>query len=217
MRAFRIGRKPPGPWANMTPPIRGGVFYKDETPPTPLSDDDVDSDDSSGKTSVSSLTTITALCSSVESLDKLVPSAAEPSLRRRDASGSTPALDASLPLNKLEGVASTRLLRYPLNPYKLTNLAIEKEIDRDLQSYPSVDPAVQQDITRSYQLLHQRVQDSGLYDCPYLEYGYEAMRYVTLFSLFILTLRPGWYLVSAAILGLFWVGIQLLCHCLICN
>ncbi|KAK4099524.1 fatty acid/sphingolipid desaturase [Parathielavia hyrcaniae] len=38
MKAFRIGRKPLGIWANMTPPIRGGIYGKrdhDQVPPTP--------------------------------------------------------------------------------------------------------------------------------------------------------------------------------------
>ncbi|KAJ8122359.1 hypothetical protein ONZ43_g1423 [Nemania bipapillata] len=30
MKAFRIGRKPPGPWTNLTPPIRGGVYHQEE-------------------------------------------------------------------------------------------------------------------------------------------------------------------------------------------
>lgn len=32
MKAFRIGRKPTGPWPNRTPPIRGGVFHASKTP-----------------------------------------------------------------------------------------------------------------------------------------------------------------------------------------
>ncbi|EAQ83709.1 hypothetical protein CHGG_10113 [Chaetomium globosum CBS 148.51] len=33
MKAFRIGRKPPGIWTNKTPPIRGGLYQKEATTP----------------------------------------------------------------------------------------------------------------------------------------------------------------------------------------
>lgn len=35
MKAFRIGRKPPGIWTNKTPPIRGGIYQKQATPTPP--------------------------------------------------------------------------------------------------------------------------------------------------------------------------------------
>ena len=35
MKAFRIGRKPAGIWANRTPPIRGGIFQKQDALPSP--------------------------------------------------------------------------------------------------------------------------------------------------------------------------------------
>lgn len=92
-----------------------------------------------------------------------------------------------------------------LSPTEYTDWAMQQEISQDLRGYPSVDPAVQQDITRKYQAMHQKVKDLGYYDCPYVEYGKECARYLSLFTAFAVLLHYEWYLPSAFFLGLFWV------------
>lgn len=86
-----------------------------------------------------------------------------------------------------------------------TAWAVQLGVDRGVRDYPSVDPAVQQDIVEKYRIMHDKVRDEGLYDCPYVEYGKEICRYLTLFSLFLTFLHNEWYITSAVFLGLFWV------------
>jgi delta8-fatty-acid desaturase len=95
-----------------------------------------------------------------------------------------------------------------LSPAKYTEWAERKEVDQDIQDYPSLDPVRQQDIVRKYRAMHERIHNEGLYDCPYLEYGKEMIRYSALFAGFLVALRYGWYTTSAALLGLFWVRSQ---------
>lgn len=84
---------------------------------------------------------------------------------------------------------------------------MQHEVGRDLEDYPSLEPAVQLDIARKYRVMHQKVHDMGYYNCHYVEYAKEIARYLTLFTLSMVTLRYEWYMISAAFLGLFWV-----CH-----
>lgn len=89
---------------------------------------------------------------------------------------------------------------------------IQGEIDADLAKYPSLDAATQTAITHKFRALHQRVQDEGYYDCRYLEYGKECVRYAALFALFVFFLRREWYFTSACFLGLFWHQIMFTAH-----
>lgn len=88
---------------------------------------------------------------------------------------------------------------------RFADAAVLREIEEESRNYPSLDPKVQQDITRKYQILHERVKDAGLYECPYIEYGKEMMRYTSLFVGFLTALHYSWYITSAICLGLFWV------------
>jgi hypothetical protein len=85
--------------------------------------------------------------------------------------------------------------------------AMQGEIEDSLRDYPSLDDATQRAISSAYQDLHQQVKDHGLYECRYSEYAKEITRYLILFALFCTALRHGWYLTSAAFLGLFWVSL----------
>lgn len=82
---------------------------------------------------------------------------------------------------------------------------IQTEVEDGLRDFPSLDIATQSDIEAKYQKLHQRVKDEGFYQCNYTQYAKEIARYSTIFTLFGLALLNGWYLTSAAFLGLFWV------------
>ncbi|KAK6216901.1 fatty acid desaturase [Colletotrichum tabaci] len=86
-----------------------------------------------------------------------------------------------------------------------TDWSIQQNLQRDLDAYSSLDPAVQQDIQAKYRLLHERVKDAGLFDCPYSEYGKETCRYSMLFASFLVALNFEWYMTSACFLGLFWM------------
>ncbi|KAF5693053.1 delta-5 delta-6 fatty acid desaturase [Fusarium globosum] len=95
---------------------------------------------------------------------------------------------------------------------RVANAGVAREIQNDLETYPSLDTRVQDEIARKYQLLHQRIHDEGLYQCPYVEYGKEMMRYTTLFTLFGVLFYNQWYITSAVFLGLFWHQIMFSAH-----
>jgi delta8-fatty-acid desaturase len=184
MKAFRIGRKAPGIWTNKTPPIRGGIYQKQQsqratTPPPSAPASPASRADSLFSSPNSSLTSVT----SVESLW----------------------LDSDDP-------AATGKKVFAGDAAAYTDWVENQEIDKDTEGYPSLDPAVQQDITEKYRALHQRVRDEGFYNCPYLEYGKEAVRYALLFGVSMLALRHGWYVTSALFLGLFWHQIMFTAH-----
>ena len=83
----------------------------------------------------------------------------------------------------------------------------QKEVADGLAENPSVDPETQRAIVGEYRALHQRIKDDGLYNCPYIEYGKECLRYGFLFGTFIYLLCAKWYFTSAIFLGLFWVSV----------
>ena len=86
-----------------------------------------------------------------------------------------------------------------------TAQVMQQEIDDNIAAYPSLDADTQRVITLKYQALHERVKNEGYYDCRYIEYGKEAIRYSTLFATFLFALHSKWYITSAVFLGLFWV------------
>lgn len=86
---------------------------------------------------------------------------------------------------------------------------IQGEIDDNLRDYPSLDADTQNAIDVKFKALHQRVKDEGYYNCDFSQYAKEISRYAILLACFIFTLRAGWYLVSAAFLGVFWVRDQI--------
>ncbi|CAH0058047.1 unnamed protein product [Clonostachys solani] len=208
MKAFRIGRKPAGPWPNMTPPIRGGIYTPSETAKTLESDDDEDllshiGDGASSATSAASSSSSIA-DDSAESLEKkayeagLAPDSSDSSaVRRRNATA-----DASRPAPKIRH----------LSPTEYTDWAMQRDVGRDLEEYPSVEPILQQDIAQKYGELHQKIVDMGYYNTPYLDYGKECARYFTLFAAFIVFLRWQWFVPSAICLGLFWHQIMFSAH-----
>lgn len=218
MKAYRIGRKPMGPWLNKTPPVRGGVFRsyslhnEPDVPessiwisePESLSDDaDNDSSDDLLSDRLSSSYTPASLspCSTPSLHGVDVPNAGISrlslekglSLRRRIASSaSSTTSSAATPPTKC--------------PVQYTDWAVQQGVDKGRRDYPSVDPIVQQGIVNRYRALHQQIHDEGLDSCRYIEYGKEMMRYTSLFVGFLTALHYGWYMTSAVMLGLFWVS-----------
>ncbi|KAM0193031.1 hypothetical protein ACHAPA_003993 [Fusarium lateritium] len=191
MKAYRIGRKQ-GSWVNRTPPIRGGIFCKDapDEKEIELSDSSVASDADADETS---------------SLDDAVSSASE--------AGSTTGVDVKGAEGLKQRGAKTEENRKRTATLSVANAGVAREIQHDLETYPSpLDAGVQHDIARKYQVLHQKVHDMGLYNCAYIEYGKELARYTTLFSLFALGIYNEWYLTSALFLGLFWHQIMFTAH-----
>ena len=186
MKCFRVGRKPPGAWTNMTPPIRGGIFRKEGAPPAceveDVSDDTSDDSD----------------------FDEKAP--LRQSMRRRSPPRKEPVIvDPSL-LEKgaLDPAVSAKIEdSEPATEY--ADVAMQEEVERDIRDYPSVDAEVQDEIVEKFRALHQRVHDENFYECRLVEYGKEMVRYSLLFTASMVALYHEWYMTSAAFLGLFWV------------
>ncbi|OAQ73956.1 delta 8-(E)-sphingolipid desaturase [Pochonia chlamydosporia 170] len=222
MKAYRIGRKPMGPWTNRTPPIRGGVFQtgtqsdivpdKSEAQLLALDQekDFVDEGYGSG-------------ISRVASRDMSHRSSPDPELEY--ATGSQLNLEQPVPRGKAphlgdDTIKSKKPIRrhkatepqLALNPEEWTEWAIQQGKVTDGRDFPALESDIQGDIALKYRLLHRRIQDEGLYNCPYIEYGKEMARYTTLFGLFLFTLYHGWFMTSAVFLGLFWHQIMFTAH-----
>ncbi|PTB63097.1 fatty acid/sphingolipid desaturase [Trichoderma citrinoviride] len=182
MAAYRIGRKPMGPWVNRTPPIRGGIFRKYNLHNEPEIPDFVDKLD----TSIPSLF--------------LDPSLGQ-GLRKRNASSAASSVSDA---EETDSPAARRV--------EYTNRFVREGAEKSSRDYPSVDPEVQQGIIERYRALHQQIRDEGLYNCRYSEYGKEMLRYSALFISFLFALHHGWYMTSAVFLGLFWHQIMFTAH-----
>lgn len=201
MTAYRIGRRPSGVWTNTTPPIRGGVYRKlgETITVASASDSETEVDDDN------------SLASSICSCD------VAPDCRRRTTtvahkqdsepcSSNTSVSDGEGQSEKIgEGFWKQSSHLSSLSRKQYVAERLECHADIDVEQYPSVEKDVQQEIVRKYRALHQQVRDEGLYECPYLDYGKEMLRYTALFATFLVLLRYDQYLLSAVFLGLFWV------------
>ncbi|MCJ1253924.1 hypothetical protein MMC24_001738 [Lignoscripta atroalba] len=212
MGQYRIGRIAE-PWTNLTPPIRGGIYREYDT------EDDLSSEEdeaSSSPASWNSSTTSLDIANdpplvSCDALSKSKDSNSSTSsdvTKGRDIKASIPSRRSRY-MNAKPGSSST-IQYYSSEQY--TSSAVQKEIDDDTRDYPSVDAATQRNITLKYQALHQRVKDEGFYNCQYSEYAKELVRYSLLFAIFLISLRAGWYITSAAFLGFFWHQIMFTAH-----
>ncbi|KAF4983842.1 hypothetical protein FZEAL_848 [Fusarium zealandicum] len=190
MKPYRIGRKQ-GSWVNRTPPIRGGIFHKEGEPLVSSATSSASDTEGSVGDSVSSAS---SLCSCGNDLTHK-----DCTLHHRST--------ASSPRPEPVEVVNKRT-----TTIRVANAAVAREIEKDLATYPCVSAGVQEDIARKYQSLHQRVKDEGLYECPYIEYGKEMLRYSTLFAAFAFFLHLQWYTTSAVFLGTFWHQIMFTAH-----
>ncbi|PTD13293.1 Delta 8-(E)-sphingolipid desaturase [Fusarium culmorum] len=185
MKAYRIGRKQ-GPWTNRTPPIRGGIFRKDAPKRSNYTEESL----------ANSSILDDAASSASSATDDIVVGGGDDilkveGLRHRSAT------IKSEPNSKRSAILRVANAGVAHRPGKLP---------------PPEDTKVQTDIRRKYQLLHDRIRDEGLYQCPYIEYGKELARYTTLFALFGTLFYNQWYITSAIFLGLFWHQIMFSAH-----
>lgn len=193
MNRFCIGRVA-GNWINMAPPIQGGVYRTNDEGNE--DDTDVSLDDDASVITDSGIDCGTA--SDNSSVTDLLSSDDEKDgLRKRKTA---------------KGRAEKAITVEAMTPAQFVSSAVQAEIDADLAKYPSLDYETQRDIAVRFQALHQRIRDENYYQCRYREYGKEMVRYLSLFALFIYTLRKEWYFVSACFLGLFWHQIMFTAH-----
>ncbi|KYK54086.1 fatty acid desaturase [Drechmeria coniospora] len=221
MKAYRIGRKPMGPWTNRTPPIRGGTYQVRDQLDKPAASDTAS--DPAWHAAEKEALPDSPLVDVGTPTGGLSPRCDQgfgtacqpkPACSRRATPRGSPSRIGHIsgdPLNDVEKQPAPRG-RAGLSPQEYTEWAVQQGRHLDLHEYPSLDPAVQEDIAAKYMALHQRISDEGLYSCPYLQYAKEMTRYLTLFGLFLAFLCHQWYLTSAVFLGLFWHQIMFTAH-----
>lgn len=224
MKAYRIGRKPTGPWTNRTPPIRGGVFLVKPQPDNSLDDSDAETgkekdfvdegygsaaSQRSGSLSPEPESATGRHLSPIPSPASRANAQSEQAVPRARVGYSSSSSRSNDPG---DGVGKPGQAQIALNPDEWTEWAIQQGQSLDIREYPSLDTQTQQEIAHKYRLLHRRVQEGGFYSCPYIEYGKEMVRYTIIFASFIVALRAEWYMTSAACLGLFWHQIMFTAH-----
>lgn len=207
MKAYRIGRVQL-PWTNLEPPIRAGPSAHRKTPELVVDEedsassadvDDADSVFSAKPDPLSSSNSSVGISDS--ELDPVKDAYRdEAGVRRRNVTSAPTSAGAKttepFPTENLSRATYTAAME-------------QKEIADGIRNYPSLDAETQQAIRSEYEALHKLIQEQGLYDCPYGEYGKEMIRYSVLFAAFFYFLRIEWYLTSAVFLGLFWVCVRL--------
>ncbi|KAK6349939.1 hypothetical protein TWF696_006197 [Orbilia brochopaga] len=191
MIKFKIGYIQ-GPWVNFKPPIQGGKFrlINDNC----LSENCISEDtaNTSGSDVVSSGSATPTSSSSERDF------VFDPRLRQRK-----PTADASSVSSMSEGEDEA-------------TLALKQEQERrlmeDLNTYPSLDMATQQNIIAKYRELDRKLREKGLYQCNYWAYGRECIRYFSFIGLFIYFLKTGWFKLSAIFLGILWHQLTFTVH-----
>jgi delta8-fatty-acid desaturase len=214
MKAYRIGREPRGPWTNRTPPLRGGVFQTEtqavealDTSESQILDQEKRLIEGGYGSGVGRLPSRYQLHRSSLSPEPECATGSQVTSQGAAARGGASQLgDYTVNSKRPAGGVRITEARVALKPEEWTEWAIQQGKLNDRRHFPSLDPDIQGDIVSKYRLLHRRIQDEGLYSCPYVEYGKEMCRYTSLFGTFLYTLSHGWYITSAVFLGLFWVS-----------
>lgn len=204
MRAYQIGSIE-GPWTNFLPPIQGGSFRRIDKENETASDDIIQTqiaDEWAAETQASRLEERDSSSEGSSGQPSPIFDPAETpidSLRQRKTGHSRSRSSSATSL-------STMALDEDSHQPKLTEAEkrTQKEIQDDLEKYPSLDPVTQAEIIQKYRLLHQRIRAEGLFDCRYSSYMIELCRYTFLFAMFLTTLRWGWWCTSGFFLGALW-------------
>lgn len=186
MSKFQIGRID-GSWRNFLPPIQGGNFRPYFQGTEEMQSENEGEDASTESSSPSDSPTFDG------------PS----DFRRRRR---RPSYDYNL--HEVSSLSSLSSIEMPTSrdQSKLSHIdaRTQQEVTLDLVKYPSLDSATQKEIVQKYRLLYDRLQAEGLFRCNYTSYLIEVSRYTFLFSMFLMSLRCGWYGTSAIFLGMLW-------------
>ncbi|ROV89323.1 hypothetical protein VMCG_09637 [Cytospora schulzeri] len=194
MKRYRIG-KIDHRWKNMLPPIQGGVFRSATDVDRDANDESVESP---GKESSTSSHTSSRSASPVFD----TPAHEEQALRSRKSGAATSS--SSTPISSATSVTSGEDVDEPMDGMTLLDRRTMEEIKHDMEIYPALDDATQDNIVEKYRQLDERIKAAGLYKCNYTAYAIECFRYTLFFCLFLYFLRIKWWVTSAWWLGCFW-------------
>ncbi|MCJ1411764.1 hypothetical protein MMC19_005856 [Ptychographa xylographoides] len=193
MNAFQIGRID-GSWKNFLPPIQGGKFrpldMKEEQEEIHLVA--VPTSESSSGSSLSGSPIFDPIFVSKDGVRQR---------RSCDADNSSMSSISSIDPMNLDTSQPSDMGAYT-----------QREIDRDIAKYPSLDPGTQNDIVQKYRALNDRIRAEGLYECNYSSYLIELCRYTSLFGMMLVTLHYSQYALSGLFLGMFWHQLVFTAH-----
>ncbi|EAT89876.1 delta 8-(E)-sphingolipid desaturase [Parastagonospora nodorum] len=197
MERYQIGRID-GRWTNFLPPIQGGRFRTQEELEN-ISEQDYETTTLSEQDTAS-------LPSSADQSPIFEPADHVSTLRQRNESTMHRTSSTS-------SVSSVDLDEsYTSKKMSVLDRRTQQELDFDKAKYPSLDTQTQDKITEKYRELQKRIKAEGLYDCNYMSYGIECLRYATFFCAFLFLLKSGWYITSAIPLACFWHQLTFTVH-----
>ncbi|KAJ4341412.1 hypothetical protein N0V87_001802 [Didymella glomerata] len=195
---YQIGRIE-GRWTNFLPPIQGGKFRTQEELEKLSEEEYLESCSSSDHESSSST-------SSADQSPIFEPANKSSSVRQRNTTNITRASSSS-------SVSSIGLDDTTASPkMSVLDRRTQEELDFDKAKYPSTDAETQDRITQKYRDLQKEIQARGLYDCNYILYGIECLRYGSFIALFLYALYSGWYITSAIPLACVWHQLTFTVH-----
>lgn len=197
MDRYQIGRID-GRWTNFLPPIQGGKFRTQEKLEN-ISEQEYESATLSEQDTASSP-------SSADQSPIFEPAQHVSTLRQRN--------ESTMHRTSSTSSVSSVDLDESYTPKKMSVLdrRTQQELDFDKAKYPSLDTQTQDKITEKYRALQKRIKVEGLYDCNYMSYGIECLRYATFFGAFLFLLKSGWYITSAIPLACFWHQLTFTVH-----
>ncbi|GAB7360949.1 hypothetical protein MBLNU230_g0932t1 [Neophaeotheca triangularis] len=195
MDRYQIGRIS-GPWKDFLPPLQGGTFKRrvqlgsqDEKEASSLVQGER-SEGSSRSGSEEPSPVFDAVDHGSSGLRR----------RRRGSNGAVSASSSSTSLSTMaleEGAAAQK----EASP---GDSRTQQELQRDLETFPSLDSETQANIITKYKQLDERLNAERLYDCNYTAYAIEIARYTFLGVMSYISLQYGWFKLSAVCLGLLW-------------
>ncbi|RBR17631.1 uncharacterized protein FIESC28_06455 [Fusarium coffeatum] len=189
---YRIGRVE-GIWENLLPPIQGGVYRtrKEIEQANAEGESNKDHDSSAPSTRVPSPVFDEEVTEGVRQRkdDKKKNGARAPSVSSASSVDET----------DTDGMSYLDTITH-------------EHIRLDLEKYPPPDKETQARVASKYRELHQKVYDTGLYNCNYKAYGIEILRYTALGVGSAVCLRYEWYALSAFLLGALWHQLSFTVH-----
>jgi delta8-fatty-acid desaturase len=197
MLRYQIGRID-GSWIDFVPPIQGGKFrQQDAHSSANVAAVARETDEESSSTA-----------SSQESSPLFEP-ADGANVRRRIGRSSASSVSSA---TSIESIALDDNSTHKKPQSSAAEEKTQKELQHDLDTFPSLDQTTQTQIIEKYRQLDQRLRDEGLYECNYTAYAVECARYTAFGLISYFCLRQGWYIPSAAFLGFLWAQLVFTVH-----